>query len=55
MPNEADRPLHKVLLNLYEEDYKWLKNVYGEGWSVAIRDLVHQSIKDSLAIAEEDS
>jgi len=42
MPKVAGEPLRKVTLNLFESDVEWLKEVYGEGYSVEIRDIVRR-------------
>lgn len=46
MPNLGeDEPLHKITLNIYEDDYLHLKSAYGDGWSVAVRLQIHEFVK----------
>ena len=45
MPKIAGLPLHKITLNLYEEDIKALAHSYGYGWSEIVRELVHEHLK----------
>lgn len=47
MPAPADEPLSRCDLNLYTKDKAWLFRRYGTGWSVIIRQLVRQHIKDT--------
>lgn len=53
MPNPgADAPLRKVTLNLYEQDCIELERDYGWGWTVAVRDIIHNNRKrnDKLTV-----
>lgn len=36
-------PLRKVTLNLYEEDCLSLEQDYQQGWTVAIRNIIHNN------------
>lgn len=40
MPISPDDPLHRTNIHIYERDVLVLKNHYGTGWSVIIRQLV---------------
>lgn len=42
MPTQADAPLRKVTLNLYDADVVWFEETYGFGWSEKVRKLVHE-------------
>jgi hypothetical protein len=44
MPTLPDDPLRKVTLNLYEADVVWFERVYGQGWTVRIRDHIHNEV-----------
>lgn len=41
MPVRPDAPLRKVTLNLYEADCQKMALIHGQGWSTAIREMVH--------------
>lgn len=40
MVNQADAPLQKITINIYEKDYRFLKRKFGQGYSIAIRDMI---------------
>lgn len=42
MPRQADSPLRKTTLNLYDADVTFLAEYYGTGWSEQVRQVVHQ-------------
>jgi hypothetical protein len=44
MPTLPDDPLRRVTLNLYEADVAWLIKTYGDGWTVRIRQHIHNEI-----------
>ncbi len=45
MPTLPTDPLRRVTLNLFEADVTLMIEAYGQGWTVAIRDLVHKHVK----------
>ena len=46
MPNPgAERPLRKVTLNLFEDDCIYLEGINANGWTVAVRSLVHAGVR----------
>lgn len=46
MPNPgAELPLHKVTLNLFDEDHRAMKTIYGDNWSVKVRELVQAHVQ----------
>lgn len=47
MPVRADDPLQRVTLNLYTTDVAAMKSLYGQGWTVQIRQLVNDHITAS--------
>lgn len=48
MVNQAEEPLTKVTLNLFEEDVEFLKQRYPSGWTQAIRVMVRNAISEQL-------
>lgn len=42
MPRQANAPLRKTTLNLYDADVSFLATYYGQGWSEQVRQIVHQ-------------
>lgn len=40
----TEAPLQKITLNLYAADTDFLRQHYGLGWSVAIRELVQRHV-----------
>lgn len=46
MPAPADELLAKCWINLYAKDKAWLYRRYGNGWTVKVRDLVREHIRD---------
>jgi hypothetical protein len=51
MSRYADAPLQKITINIYEEDYEWLKETFGQGWSEHVRDYLRNM---RLATQEAD-
>jgi len=54
MVNQAEEPLEKVSLNLFEADVHWLRTHVGDKWTRAVRDLVRESIKQMQGDKEYD-
>lgn len=46
MPVTAGPPLKKITTNLYHEDVIKLKTRFGDGWSVYLRDIVHDALHE---------
>lgn len=44
MPITPGEPLLKTTLNLYSADVAEFKRLYGDGWTIKIRDLVHEHL-----------
>jgi hypothetical protein len=38
-------PIHKVTLNIYAADYHELKRLYGDGWSVRVREIIRDRLR----------
>lgn len=56
MVNQADEPLKKVTLNLFESDVKFLQEFYGQGFSSEIRLVIRQRVeilKDAIGGQDE--
>lgn len=45
-------PLRKVTLNLFEEDCRALETIYGDGWTIIVRDLAHNHVGAKIAISK---
>jgi len=48
MVNQAEEPLTRVTINLFEADVKWLKEHIGSGWQTEVRDMLRGFILQSL-------
>lgn len=46
MPAPSDKPLRKVLLNLYADDAEELERIYGRGWTSEVREIVAKHVKE---------
>lgn len=44
MPPRPGEPLRKVTLNLFASDARYLKALWGEDYTVKIRELVHRYV-----------
>lgn len=44
MSRMAGESLTKITMNIYEEDYLWLKRRYGQGYSTEIREAVRAMV-----------
>jgi hypothetical protein len=49
MPAPSDEPLARCHLLLYERDKAWFYRRYGWGWSVVVRRLIREHIRESEA------
>lgn len=45
MVNQADRPLVKVTLNLFLDDYNYYRERYPQNFTTAIRNAINQSVQ----------
>ena len=45
MVNQAEEPLRKVTLNLFEKDVRWLQQVHPDRYTEVIRGMVRTSIR----------
>jgi len=43
LPGES---LQKITINIYEKDYEAMKTIYGDGYSVKIRDIVRKHLRE---------
>jgi hypothetical protein len=52
MVNQADEPLKKVTLNLFESDVEYLQRLYGQGYTSEIRSIIRLSVLE-LKLGED--
>jgi hypothetical protein len=46
MPNEAGLPLKKITINVYDEDLRYFRYIYGDwGWGIEIRNILHKWVQ----------
>lgn len=46
----ADGELTKVTMNFFTSDVVWLKRKLGWGWTEAVRDYLHDYVKDETSM-----
>lgn len=42
---QADAPLKKITINIYASDYHYIMEHIGQDYSVRIRELIHNEVK----------
>lgn len=42
----ADAPLHKITINIYEDDYQFLIERYGGGYQELVRKFIQEKCKE---------
>jgi len=44
-------PITKITVNIFTADYEELKRIYGQGWSVRLRDMVRDHLRIRRGVA----
>lgn len=42
---QADAPLQKITINIYKEDYEYLKANFGQDYSVQLREWINTEVR----------
>lgn len=43
---QAERPLKKITTHIFEDDYEFLKNRYGQGYQELVRKFIQEKVKE---------
>jgi hypothetical protein len=51
--HQADEPLHKITVNIYEKDWIRLRRDYGYGWSEQMRIIIRRFFRERDRASDE--